>query len=43
MKSTLADIKQLFNVKDIAYDTNIDNLTDGQIGIFPEDSNVSIS
>ena len=43
MKSTLADIKQLFNVKNIAYDTNIDSLADGQVGIFPEDSNISVS
>lgn len=43
MKSTLADIKQLFNVNNIAYNTNIDALIDGQVGIFPEDTNVSVA
>lgn len=43
MKSTLADNKQLFNVKDIAYATTMDNLAEGQVGIFAEDSNTSIA
>lgn len=42
MKSTLADIKQLFNVTNIAYNTNMDALVEGQFGIFPEDVNVSV-
>ncbi len=42
MKSTLADIKQLFNVKAIAYNTNINALAEGQFGVFPEDSEVSV-
>jgi len=42
MKSTLADIKQLFNVKAIAYNTNINALDEGQFGVFPEDSDVSV-
>lgn len=42
MKSTLADIKQLFNVKAIAYSVNINSLQDGQFGIFAEGSEVSI-
>lgn len=43
MKSTLADIRQLFNVKAIAYNTNINALAEGQFGIFPEDSDVSVA
>lgn len=43
MKSTLADIRQLFNAKDIAYATKIENLTSGQIGVFAEDSDTSIA
>lgn len=43
MKSTLANNKQLFNVKDIAYATTIDNLAEGQFGIFPEGSVTSIA
>ncbi len=43
MKSTLADIKQLFNVKAIAYSTNISALAEGQFGVFPEDSDVSVA
>lgn len=42
MKSTIADVRQLFNVKEIAFDTTIDALADGQLGIFPEDSDTSI-
>lgn len=42
MKSTLADIKQLFNVKAIAYNTNITALAEGQFGIFPEGSDISV-
>lgn len=43
MKSTLADIKQLFNVKDIAYSTNINALAEGQIAIFEEGNDVSVA
>lgn len=43
MKSTLADIKQLFNVKAIAYSTNINALAEGQFGVFSEDSDVSVA
>lgn len=42
MESTLADIKQLFNVKAIAYNTTIDNLAEGQFGVFPDGSNTSV-
>lgn len=42
MKSTLADVRQLFNVKAIAYNTSADALTDGQFGIFAEGSTTSI-
>ena len=42
MKSTLADIKQLFNVKAIAYNTNINALVEGQFGVFPEGSDISV-
>lgn len=43
MKSTLADIRQLFNVKNIAYETTMDDLAEGDFGIFAEDSNTSIA
>lgn len=43
MKSTLANNKQIFNVKDIAYATTIENLAEGQLGIFPEGGNTSIA
>lgn len=43
MKSTLADIRQLFNVKNIAYSTTMENLAEGDFGIFAEDSNKSIA
>lgn len=42
MKSTLADIKQLFNVKAIAYNTNINALAEGEFGVFPEGSETSV-
>lgn len=42
MKSTIADVRQLFNVKEIAFNTTTNALTDGQLGIFPEDSDTSI-
>lgn len=42
MKSTLADIKQLFNVKAIAFNTNINALAEGQFGVFPEGSDISV-
>lgn len=42
MKSTLADTKQLFNIKAIAYNTNINALTEGQFGVFPEGSDISV-
>lgn len=43
MKSTLSDIKYLFNVKAIAYNTNVSALTEGQWGIFAEGSDVSVA
>ena len=43
MKNTLSDIKQMFNVKDIAYNTSIDALPDGSLGIFQEDATTSIA
>ena len=43
MNSTLANNKQIFNVKDIAYATTIANLAEGQFGIFPEGSETSIA
>ena len=43
MKSTIANNKQLFNVKEIAYNKTVDELTDGQMGIFPSDSDTSIA
>lgn len=43
MKNTLAVNKQLFNVKNIAYSTNVDNLTEGQFGIFADGSETSIA
>ena len=42
MKSTLSDIKQLFNVTNIAYNTNMNALAEGQFGVFSEDSEVSV-
>jgi len=43
MKSTLADIRQLFNVTNIAYSTNINALTEGQFAVFAEGSDVSVA
>ena len=43
MKHTLAQNRQLFNVKDIAYATTMDNLAEGQLGIFAEGSDTSIA
>ena len=42
MNSTLADIKQLFNVTNIAYNTNINALAEGQFGVFPEGVDISV-
>lgn len=43
MKSTLADVKQLFNVKNIAFGVAMDALADNQLAIFAEGSNTSIA
>jgi len=43
MKHTIAVNKQLFNAKQIAYSTELDNLADGQLGIFPTDSTQSVA
>lgn len=43
MKNTLANNKQVFNVKDIAYSTTLENLAEGQVGFFAEGSNTSIA
>lgn len=43
MESTLADVKQLFNVKAIASAVAIDKLQDGQLAIFAEGSTTSIA
>lgn len=42
MKHTIAQNKQLFNVKAIADSVDLENLVDGQFGVFPVDSNVSV-
>lgn len=43
MESTLADIRQLFNVKAVADNTKIDALADGELGVFPEGSDTSVA
>jgi hypothetical protein len=43
MESTLADNRQMFNVSQIAYSTAIENLTNGQFGIFAEGSTTSVA
>lgn len=43
MNNTLADIKQMFNVKAVAYNTDVSALVDGQLGFFPEGSNTSVA
>jgi hypothetical protein len=43
MKSTIADIRQLFNVKAMAFATTQENLANNQFGIFAEGSNTSIA
>ena len=35
MKNTIADNKQLFNIKEIANAVTLDNLADGQFGVYP--------
>jgi len=42
MRHTIAENKQLFNVKGIADGVTLDALADGQLGIFPADSDTSI-
>tara|TARA_R110000868_G_scaffold398185_2_gene671193 strand:- start:692 stop:1768 length:1077 start_codon:yes stop_codon:yes gene_type:complete len=41
MKNTLAQNKQLFNVKAIADSTTLDNLVDGEFGVYAEGSDTS--
>lgn len=43
MKSYLADNKQLFNVKEIAFATELADLEEGQTGFFPVDSDTSVA
>lgn len=43
MKHTIAENKQLFNVKEIADAVTLDNLADGQFGVYPVDSDTSIA
>ena len=43
MESHLADVKQMFNIKDIAYATTLENLAEGQFGIYAEGSDTSIA
>ena len=43
MKSTLADIKQLFNVKNIAYNTKIEDLQEGDFGVFESGNDTSVA
>lgn len=43
MESTLADIRQLYNVKTIKYATKIEALVEGEFGVFPEGSDTSIA
>ena len=43
MESTLADIKQLFNVKAIAYATKLDALPDNSFAIYEEGSDTSVA
>lgn len=43
MKHTIAVNKQLFNVKDFASGVTLDNLAEGQLGIFAEGSETSVA
>lgn len=43
MKHTIAQNKQLFNVKTIANSVSLDNLADGEFGVFPVGSNTSVA
>lgn len=43
MKNTIADNRQMFNVKDIAYATTMENLAEGQLGFYAEGSDTSIA
>jgi len=43
MKSTLADIRQLFNVKGLKYGSTPEQLLEGEIGIFDANSTTSIA
>lgn len=42
MRNTIADNKQLFNVKEIADAVTLDALADGQFGVYPVDSDTSL-
>lgn len=42
MKNTIADNKQLFNVKEIADSVTLDALAEGQFGVYPIDSDTSL-
>lgn len=43
MKGTISDVRQLFNVKAFAFNTTVDNLAEGQTGVFPVDSDTSVT
>lgn len=43
MKHTIAQNKQLFNVKAIANSKTLDTLVDGEFGVFPVDSDTSLA
>jgi hypothetical protein len=43
MKNTLADNKQLFNVRAIANSKTLDNLVDGEFGVFAEGATTSLA
>lgn len=43
MKHTIAQNRQLFNVKEIANAVTLDELADGQFGVFPADGDTSVA
>lgn len=43
MKSTIADIRQLFYTNKVVAATKVEDLKEGELGIFPEDSDTSIA
>lgn len=43
METILANNKQMFNASQIAFSTNIENLTDGQFAVFAEGSDTSVA